>query len=299
MIRTIIANIIVSLIGIPAAVVAVEKNAMKTNILTSSSISPARQFVSAADFGVRQQDNLVILASGGQQFDADSKSEIPGWLHIAPAAEKPENTLNSNLQDFSYKKWTHFDAKNIKKMQVVKDAADEKTVYLKIKNGRWYHEKEDVVVYCLEVNLTVRKDIPCLFVYQRIVNPAEPPQKLCYGNYISDILCYAGPDSAVQSVDQTEKKWHTLFKGNWIWIKLSAGNPSEEKKGLGIISFAPTRFCLSGPNRLFWGYETKNVKKYDALEYKMAVFSAQTPEEVKALYEKIKDVHFAPFLSAK
>ena len=103
----------------------------------------------------------------------------------------------------------------------------------------------------------------------------------------------------MKGVTSEDKKWHKIHNGHWLWVGKEASKDAGQlkgKKGLGIISFTPTRFCLLLAHRIFWGYSMKVVPPGCFREYKMAVMASESPEEVKSIYEKIKDIKFDTFL---
>ncbi len=253
------------------------------------------RLANASDFGIYQKGKGIILKTAGQEFRVEAGGKGSGWLNIENVTVKKNTlgqTVNTNLTDKSYKQWTHFNVGKIEEIKIVKDEADEKIAFLKIRCSDWYKEKENYDVYYMEANLKIKRGIPCLFIYQRIKNPTKIPQKLDYGSYTSGISFYSGDNLEISTVDPEKKKWHEIAKGDWIWVKRKITEQTEGKKGFGIISFTPTHFCLLFTHRIFWGYSVKVVSAGCFREYKMAVMAAESPEDVKAVYEKIRLFRF-------
>jgi len=238
----------------------------------------------------------LVIDVGGAKYIADANLKKSGWLHIENCGgSATENTINTNLTDSSYKQWTHFNSDNIEKIQIVKDAEDEKIIYLKIKCSDWYKETKNYDVYHLEVNLIIRKDIPCLLVYQRVCNLTDQPHKINFGSYTSGVTKW-GADSNISEVDPANKTWLKIVKGNSIWLE--KGKPDEKKKGLGIIEFGKSGFALFLGHRVFWGYgNSQMIPPGKYLENKTALILANNPAEFIEVYEKVKDIKFGDFIT--
>lgn len=253
-----------------------------------------KYFDNISDFGVCRQGSCFIMNVGTQKFIVGKDIKERGWLNIENVSEKNSNnnTINTNLSAYA-KGWVHFD-KDTEQIKIVKDTNNEKILYLKVKGHRLEENKR----FNLEVNLRIIKDIPCLLIYQRVANPFSSSRKFVYGSYTSNISAYAGDGFEIKAVTPGYKKWHSIHNGHWLWVGKEAGQ-LKGKKGLGIISYIPASFCLlgsKGSNSLYWGYNTGVVVENGRLEYKMAVMAAESPEEVKSVYEKIKNIELSPFI---
>ena len=240
----------------------------------------------------------LAIDIAGAKYLVDPALKKSGWLNIengegSLAGAADELAISTNLTDFSYKQWTHFNSNNIEEIKTVKETDDERVVYIKIKCSEWYQETKSYDVYYLEINLIARKDIPCLFIHQRVRNPTEHPQKINFGNYTSGVSQW-GVDSNILKVDPANKAWLNIVKGNCIWIEKATPN----KKGLGVILFGTHGFSLFLGHRIFWGYgHHLPVKPGECVEEKAAVMLADNPAEVTALHGKIKDEKFGEFIA--
>jgi len=245
-------------------------------------------------------DKSAVIDISGQKFATGTDPKKSGWLVVECCEDRTsgnanEYTINTNLTDGSSKQWTHFNSGNIEEVRIVKDTADEKVVYVKIKCSEWYKEVKDFDVYFLEINLIARKGVPCLLIHQRVRNPTAQPQKLNFGSYTSGVFSWA--DSAnVNKVDPANKAWIKIVNGGCVWLE--KGEHRENKKGLGVISFTPPGFSVFLGHRIFWGYGSKlPVPPGEYVESKMAVMTADTPAELLAIYETIKELKFSEFVT--
>lgn len=262
----------------------VENDEFLSNLKTKSNLS-----VSTSDFGIYQKDKGFILKTANQQFRVGTGTKDRSWLDIEKVAVRSNqvNTIGTNfITPGIY--WAGFDRKYIEKAEIVKNGNDEKILYLKIK-GNTYGKIEP---YYIEMNLKIKKGFPCLFICQRVTNTANESRKLTFGNFAGDMFVYAGSDVNLKLVAPGDKKSRTILKGDWIWLKREITEHTKGWKGLGIISFTPTSFWTTKGHVTYWGYNTKVVEEGDNLEYKMAVMAAEGPEEVKFVYEKIRDIKF-------
>ena len=240
----------------------------------------------------------LAIDIAGTKYLVDPALKKSGWLDIENgegsfAGAADELAISTNLTDFSYKQWTHFNSNNIEEIKIVKETDDESVVYVKIKCSEWYQETKSYDACYLEINLIIRKDIPCLFIHQRVRNLTGHPQKINFGNYTSGASQW-GVDSNVSKVDPANKAWLNIVKGNCIWIKKAP----PDKKGLGVILFDAHGFSLFLGHRIFWGYgHNLPVKPGEYVEEKAAVMLADNPAEVTALHGEIKDVKFGGFIA--
>ena len=269
----------------------VENDELVSKLKTKSSLS-----VSTSDFGIYQKDKGFILKTANQQFRVGTGMKDRHWLDIKEVAVRSNqvNTIGTNfITPGIY--WTDIAPKYIEKARIVKNENDEKILYLKIKGN--CHGKK-IEPYYIEMNLKIKKGFPCLFICQRVINATDESRKLTFGNFASDIFVYGGHNVNLKSVVPENKKCRTILKGDWIWLKRKITEHTKGWKGFGIISFIPTSFWTIKGHVMFWGYNTtKVVEGGDNLEYKMAVMAAESPEEVKFVYEKIKDMKLGPFCS--
>lgn len=251
--------------------------------------------VKAQEFSVVKEGKGVTLEVSGQRFEvrADSKGSSYNWLDIDDVAGIPgiEKSFSLNFVYPEYKGWvSNFAARYIQEIKVVLDKEEEKVVYVKAKAYN-HPAKKIVEPYYMEMNLRIKKGFPCLFIHQRVTNPSDSPKSLSFGSYARNCSTYAGVDLKVEKMP----KKGALGKRNFFWAKREITEKTEGSKGFGIISFIPTSF-FSGCLNVYFGYVAGVVEEGEYLESRWAVMAAETPEEAKALYEKIKDIKFGDFL---
>ena len=252
----------------------------------------------AGDFEVYKEGKGVVLEVADQKFSVGVGRGFWGydWLDIDKVAGVPGygSSFCTNFLCPEYKGWgNYFAAGHIQEIKVVFDNEDEKVVYLKAKAYN-HSEKKIVEPYYMEMNLRIKKGFPCLFIYQRVTNSADCPKNLSFGNYVRSFSTYAGADLKKNEII---RRWNALAnKANFLWAKREITEKTEGSKGLGMISFIPTSFSTGPRGHIYFGYAKGTVEEGDYLESKWAVMAAESPEEAKGIYEKIKDMELESFL---
>ena len=252
--------------------------------------------VNAEDFGVyKGEGKEIILKTQGLEFHVGGGKWDWFWLEIKKA-DKPEKICSvstyseSEASDDRY--YNHFIQKSIEKMEVVVDEEDEKVVYIKATPVPNAPQKSSLV--SLEMNLRIKKGIPCLFICQRLTNLANTPHMVTFYNKVRSLfhVC-AGKDMKIHNLPT--KEFHK--KESWIRVKEKA-----KEEGLGTMTFVPVEpyplFITTGnPSGLMFGYIHRRILEEECyLEYSAALSVSKTPEEIGALYEKVKDIKLGPFL---
>ena len=261
----------------------------------------------AEDFGVFHEGKGIILKTANQKFCIGAGKEFwkEDWLYIdGVAADRDgERTICTNFCFFNEPNPLRrgcpgrFAADYIDEVKIVLDKADEKIVYVKIKLYCLVLKKVEPLHY-LEMNLRIKKGFPCLFIYQRMTNFTDSPAEFYFGSFVRSLSVYATDDLEIKKMPRTGKKWQTLGHKDWLWAKREVKNNTDGKYGLGIISFVPTGFSTHiTMSRIWWGYNPKRMLKTgESSDYKMALMAAKNPEQVKNLYEKIKNIELSPFI---
>ena len=251
--------------------------------------------VRAEDFGVVKEGKSVILTVDGQEFVVDTsikKGYLRGtWLtsHRFKTAFVGSQRIIQSISSKDVRGL--FTSEQIEELKVLLDKENEKVVYLK---GKAYNYKKKKILesFSLETNLRIKKGFPCLFIHQRLTNLGNSPRNVCMINRCMDrISLYAGPGTEINEVPQKKGWVRLVVNRNWIWAK-------GEKLGFGIISFTPTDFSCA---TLYWNWSFLRqtelfLEEGDSIEYRMAITIDKTLEEVKGLYEKIKDMELKSFL---
>ena len=255
--------------------------------------------VRAEDFGVYKEGKGVVLEVKGQKFSVGvgTANWSWDWLRVDEVTVDKNQVYAKAFCTSFYDKGTFkgtLAAEHIQEIKVILDKEDEKVVYIKAKA---YNQSEKKIVepYCIEMNLRVKKGFPCLFVHQRMTNPTDSPKNLSFTSYARSFSTYAGADLKRNKIIRT---WNALAKNsNWLWAKREITEKTEGTKGLGIISFASDDSFGTDPRgHIYFGDVKGTVEEGDCLESKWAVMAAEAPEEVKALYTKIKDMELGPLL---
>lgn len=268
----------------------------------------APEIKKSEDFEVTQKGKGIILKTANQKFCVGVGNGLwkQDWLCVDGVAADRDSarTICTNFCFPDPLRGScpgRFAADYIDKIKVVLDKADEKVVYVKIKLYDINLKKIEPLHY-LEMNLRIKKGVPCLFIHQRMTNFTDSHRKFYFGNFVRYLSVYATDDLEVKKMPKTEKKeWKNLAKSaNWFWTKREIKDNTEGRDGLGIISFIPTSlgtYSIGPGAHIWWGYGSWQILKMgESKDYKMALMAAKNPEEVKNLYEKIKDIELSPFI---
>ena len=215
----------------------------------------------AGEFACTVESNNIMLKSGGGDF-LILKNHGSSFLQIE----------NVNIFGWIGGKLPWLNRDTIKKAEVILDTAEKKVVYLSFQ-----HEKK----FQVQLNLEIKKDLPCIFVSSRILNISDEPQKASCSFYVRRVSYYTkGKDLLMEKVPE---KSDTLF-GMFNRVLLS-----WPEKSVGVISL--------NANRLIGG-SSKNihfVNEHGLLEEGQIGFSqqfilspAKTIEGLNFLYERIK-----------
>lgn len=162
----------------------------------------------------------------------------------------------------------------------------EKYVFLKgssLKESKLLIDKKDIKEiklifqeepnFQLELNVSIKRDIPCLFVKASLKNISLSPQKIefewftnhQFQEYIAQDLNkykmpeYIGDDYTMGMT--TKASWATIGlsrKDKWVYLL------SNETKNMGIISNIPTSFGLRPDRFVYWGEMQGMVEEGDS-----------------------------------
>ena len=261
-----------------------------TLILSVNLLTPGLR---AEEFGIYKEGKNTILISEGERFEVDYK-DVYGYLKMEGIPGK----VSTSISLPAYKgKSLWFGGRYLEEAKILLDKEDEKVIYLKgyahsqkkVEGKNTRPKTEEVY---LEMNLRIKKGFPCLFVQQRLVSTVENPLKIYFFSSSGGAHFQKYRVSGEEAVQETPSKWCSLGKKDWIWVGL------DKEKGMGIISPSTATFQFDPRNHLNWAHTRKLLEEGAILEMPWIIlFKAKDPEEVKSLYEKVKDMELEPFLS--
>ena len=145
----------------------------------------------------------------------------------------------------------------------------------------------------LELNLSIKKDIPCLFVKASLKNISSAPQNIefeWFANYqfqeyiAQDLNKYKMPEYIGDDYTQgmtMKSSWATIGltrKDKWVYLL------SNEMKNMGVISGTSTSFGLRPDRFIYWGGIQGMVEEGDGISYDFILVPVEKFKEFKKYF---------------
>ena len=187
----------------------------------------------------------------------------------------------------------------------------EKSVFLKgssLKESKLLVDEKDIKEvklifqeeqnFQLELNLSIKRYLPCLFVKASLKNISSDPQNIAFewfanynfsGYVAADLKRYEMPQSI--GVDYTmgmptKTNWTSIGtsrKDKWIYLLYD----KKFKKELGIVSKRPTEFGLRSDRFVYWGEIQGMVEEGDSFSCDFILVPVEKIEDFNNVVKKL------------
>lgn len=249
---------------------------------------PGGAFAREETFSSRlSKDNRIVLKSGGAVFTV-----CPSSKAVIKVQDSAEISLYYRLMNAEKTKFV-FSGKHLESCKLL--ASDKNT-----KKSRAVLSSELGIQ--LELILTVREGLPCLFVKYSLQNDGDQPfsmafewfSKEWFDEYLSaDNYIYKMPKEITTGIDFTQ---NLIGKDNWANIGTSPHDkwvyflPAKEmKRGLGIIMLftEPGYFGIRGDKLPYWGEVHTLLEEGEKTSYDFILVAARSSSEFTRILKKV------------
>ena len=237
-------------------------------------------------FSVEVNQEKIILNSGEVTFaiSRDGKEQC--------------FKINNNIGIIPYYrymgkgKYVYLKGSSLKETELIVDEKDKKKV-------RLIFQKE--ANFQLELDLSIKKGLPALFVISSLKNISSEPQNNIgyewFSNYnfkeyiAQDFHKYQMPERV--DTDYTcgmpcKIRWRTIgTKRGEKWVYLLFRDDTQ--KGLGIISKKPTSFGIREDRLVYWGEERGAIEEEESLSYEFVLIYGKNADDFKRILDKVSN----------